>query len=106
MDRHERAAFRKLVAEVLAAVEQRDAMKLPTEVGLWPQFIVELRQLQALIANDGEPSLLELQQITVGHMALREIAEEREEVPEDLLPLWEKMHEVQTGVMSYYAPFP
>lgn len=106
MDRNERAAFRKLVADVLAAIEQRDAMKLPTEVGLWPPFIAELRRLQGMIANDGEPSLLELQSITVGHMALREIAEEPQDVPPDLLPLWKKLHEVQTGVMSYYAPFP
>ncbi|MBL8743820.1 MAG: hypothetical protein JNK04_22075 [Myxococcales bacterium] len=106
MDRNERAAFRKLVADVLTAIEQRDAMKLPAEQGLWAPFIAQLRHLQTLIANDGEPSLAELARITVGHMALREIAEEPEDVPPDLLPLWKTLHKVQTGVMSYYAPFP
>jgi hypothetical protein len=106
MDRNERAAFRKLVADTLTAVEQRDAMKVQTEVGLWAPFSAQLRHLQELIANDGEPSLQELASITVGHMALREIAEEPQDVPEDLLPLWKRLHEVQTGVMSYYAPFP
>lgn len=106
MDRHEREAFRSLVAETLADVEQRLAMGVATEVGLWQPFIVQLRHLQELIADDGEPALQELERITVGHMAIREIAEERQDVPQDLLALWNKLHEVQTGVMSYYAPFP
>lgn len=106
MDRHERAAFRRLVATVLGEVERRHAAGIAKEVDLWPPFIVQLRHLQELIADDGEPALQELERITVGHMALREIGEEREEVPADLLPLWDELHEVQTGVMSYYAPFP
>jgi len=105
MDRHQRAAFRKRIEQALTELSRRQ-QAYPAEAPLWQPFVVQLKALLVMTDDDRQPELQELERITVGFMAIRELGEEEEDVEEKWRPLYTEMKEIQNGVMNFYEPFP
>lgn len=103
MDHSQRLALRKRIQVAVAQMKERSA-SIPGEEPVWRPFIEQLEAFLKWTHNDRDPELEEIERITVGWMAIRELGEEGADVPVPWRPLYDEMKALQHFIMNYYDP--
>jgi len=105
IDKQARADLR---ASIQKAQRQIDALAVaqPAATARWAPFREQLAALADWLKGDALPEPENLDRITLGNMALRELGETRDDTPPELRPLRQELISIQNEVMNFYAPFP
>lgn len=97
----QRARFDKLLHETLAEVRGLAASD-KTRPELWRSILVQLEFLEEITRGGQSPPWELLRKITIGNIAIRELGETEDEVPERLRKVWDDLKTLQSDAFDWY----
>ncbi len=97
----ERPRFDKLLRETMAEVRSLAASDR-ARPELWRSLLVQLEFLEEITAGGQSPPFELLRKITIGNIAIRELGETEEEVPERLRKVWDDLKTLQSDAFDWY----